>query len=96
MAQSVKHLTSVQVMISWSMSSSPALGSVLRAQSLEPVSDSVSMQEPLSTPYVKGVSDITATLLMTHSDASLGQRTHPPHPGAVTLGCSKPHPVLCS
>ena len=42
MAQSVVHPTSAQVMISWSVSSSPASGSVLTAQSLEPVSDSVS------------------------------------------------------
>ena len=42
MAQSVKHPTSAQVMISRSVSSSPASGSVLTAQSLEPVSDSVS------------------------------------------------------
>ena len=41
-AQSVKRPTSAQVMISRSMSSSPALGSVLTAQSVEPVSDSVS------------------------------------------------------
>ena len=41
-AQSVKHPTSAQVMISQSVSSSPALGSVLTAQSLEPASDSVS------------------------------------------------------
>ena len=41
-AQSVKRPTSAQVMISWSVSSSPASGSVLTAQSLEPVSDSVS------------------------------------------------------
>ena len=41
-AQSVKHPTSAQVMISQSMSSSSALGSVLTAQRLEPVSDSVS------------------------------------------------------
>ena len=41
-AQSVKCLTSAQVMISWLVSSSPALGSVLTARSLEPVSDSVS------------------------------------------------------
>ena len=41
-AQSVKHPTSAQVMISRSVSSSPASGSVLPAQSLEPVSDSVS------------------------------------------------------
>ena len=42
MAQSVKRPTSAQVMISWFMSSSPASGSVLTAQSLEPASDPVS------------------------------------------------------
>ena len=42
MAQSVECPTSAQVMISWFMSSSPALGSVLTAQSLEPALDSVS------------------------------------------------------
>ena len=47
-AQSVKRPTSAQVMISWSVGSSPASGSVLTAQSLEPVSDSVS--PPLSDP----------------------------------------------
>ena len=41
-AQSVKRPTSAQVMISQSVSWSPASGSVLTAQSLEPVSDSVS------------------------------------------------------
>ena len=41
-AQSVEHLTSSQVMSSWFVSSSPALGIVLTSQSLEPVSDSVS------------------------------------------------------
>ena len=41
-AQSVERPTSAQVMISQSMGSSPASGSVLTAQSLEPVSDSVS------------------------------------------------------
>ena len=42
MAQSVKRPTSAQVMISRFVSLSPASGSVLMAQSLEPVSDSVS------------------------------------------------------
>ena len=42
MVQSVKRPTSAQAMISQSMSSSPVSGSVLTAQSLEPVSDSVS------------------------------------------------------
>ena len=41
-AQSVKRPTSAQVTILRSVSSSPASGSVLTAQSLEPVSDSVS------------------------------------------------------
>ena len=41
-AQSVEHLTLVQVMISQFVGSSPALDSVLTAQSLEPASDSVS------------------------------------------------------
>ena len=41
-AQSVKRPTSAQVMISWLVGSNPASGSVLTAQSLEPVSDSVS------------------------------------------------------
>ena len=48
MAQLVKPLTSAQVMISWFMSSSPASGSVLAAQSLEPASDAVSAS--LSAP----------------------------------------------
>ena len=42
MAQLVKRLTLAQVVISWFMSLSLKLGSVLTAQSLEPVSDSVS------------------------------------------------------
>ena len=42
MAQSFECPTSAQVMISRSMSSSPASGPVLTAQKLEPVSDSVS------------------------------------------------------
>ena len=42
-AQLVKHPTSAQVMISWLVSSSPVLGSVLTAQSLEPVLNSVSL-----------------------------------------------------
>ena len=42
MAQLVAHPTSAQVMISRSVGWSPASGSVLTAQSLEPASDSVS------------------------------------------------------
>ena len=51
-AQSVEHLTSAQVMISWSASLSPASGSVLTAQSLEPASDYVSPSLPASPPLV--------------------------------------------
>ena len=43
MAQWVGHLTSAQVMITQSMSLSPALDSALTAQSLEATSDSVSL-----------------------------------------------------
>ena len=39
---SVKHPTLAQVMISWSVSSSPMSGSVLTARSLEPGSDCAS------------------------------------------------------
>ena len=42
MAQSVKRLTSDQLMISLSVSLTPISGSVLTAQSLEPASDSTS------------------------------------------------------
>ena len=42
-AQSVKPLTSAQVMISQLVSSSPASGSVVTAQSLDPASVSVSL-----------------------------------------------------
>ena len=45
-AQSVKRLTSAQVMISQFVGSSPASGSVLTARSLEPVSDSASPSLP--------------------------------------------------
>ena len=41
-AQSVECMTPTQVMVSWSVGSSPASGSGLMAQSLEPASDSVS------------------------------------------------------
>ena len=41
-AQSVERPTLAQVMVSQSVSSSPASGSVLTARSLEPASDSVS------------------------------------------------------
>ena len=49
-AQWVKCPTLTQVMISWFMGLSPALGSVLMAQSLDPASDSVSPS--LSAPLL--------------------------------------------
>ena len=49
LAQLVKHPTSAQVTISRFMSSSPVSGSVPTAQSLDPVSDSVSPS--LSVPF---------------------------------------------
>ena len=51
-AQSVGHPTSAQVMISRYMSSSPMSGSVLTAQSLEPVSDSVSPSLSAPPPFM--------------------------------------------
>ena len=51
-AQSVKRPTSAPVMISRSVSSSPALGSVLTVQSLEPVSDSVSPSLSAPPPFM--------------------------------------------
>ena len=57
-AQSVRCPTSAQVMISWFWSSSPAPGSVLAAQSLEPAWDSVSpcLSLPLPDPCSFSVS----------------------------------------
>ena len=51
-AQLVERLTSAQVMISPSMSSSPTSGSVLTAQSLEPASDSVSPSLSAPPPHI--------------------------------------------
>ena len=53
-AQSVGRPTSARVMLSRSMSSSPALGSVRTARILEPASDSVSL--PLFAPPLLSVS----------------------------------------
>ena len=51
-AQSVERLTLAQVMISQLVSSSPALGSVLTAQSLEPASNSVSPSLSAPPPLI--------------------------------------------
>ena len=50
MAQSVKQLTSAQVMILQVVGSNPASGAVLTAQGLEPALDSVSPSLSLSAP----------------------------------------------
>ena len=55
-AQSVERPTSAQVMISQSVSLSPASGSGLTAQSLEPVLDSVSPSLSLTLPRSCSVS----------------------------------------
>ena len=54
--QSVESLTSAQVTISQFVGSSPTLGSVLTAQSLEPASDSVSLSLSLPLPHSCSVS----------------------------------------
>ena len=51
-AQSVERPTSAQVMVSLSMSSSPASGSVLTAQGLEPALDSVSPSASTPPPLM--------------------------------------------
>ena len=53
-AESVKRLTVAQVMISWFVSSSPALGCVLTVRSPEPALDSVSLS--LSAPPLLSLS----------------------------------------
>ena len=55
-AQSVKHLTLAEVTISWFVGSSPTLGSVLAAESLEPASDSLSPSLSLPFPHPCSVS----------------------------------------
>ena len=51
-AQLVERPTLAQVMISWFMGSSPALGSVLTSQSLEPILDSVSPSLSAPPPFM--------------------------------------------
>ena len=65
-AQSVGHLTSAQVMISQSVSSSPASGSVLTAQSLEPASDSVSSSLCPSPTHAVFLSEINKHIKNKH------------------------------
>ena len=58
-AQSIKHLTLAQVMISWFTSSSPVSGSLLTVQSLEPASDSMS---PISLPLLAHARSLSLSL----------------------------------
>ena len=68
MAQSVRRLTSAQVTISRSVSSSPASGSGLMAQSLEPASDSVS-------PYLSAPPLFTLSLSRSLSLSKINKHT---------------------
>ena len=61
-AQLIERLTSAQVMISWSVSLSPVLGSVLTAQSLEPTSDFASPLLSAPLPLVLSLSKINKRL----------------------------------
>ena len=73
MAESVKRLTSSQVVISWFVGSSPASGSVLTAQSLEPASDSVSPSLCPSPALSRSLSKINIKKnLFKKSSVSLG------------------------
>ena len=56
MVQWVERPTLAQVMILWFVGLSPAWGSVLTAQSLEPASDSVSPSLTLFLPHLHSVS----------------------------------------
>ena len=56
LAQLVKCPTSAQVMISWFVGLSPASGSVLTAQRLEPASDSVSSSLSASSLFALSLS----------------------------------------
>ena len=65
MAQTVECPTSAQVMIKWFLSLSPASGSVLTAQGLEPASDSVS-------PSLSAPSLLTFCLSLSKINEDLG------------------------
>ena len=65
-AQSVEQLTSAQIMISRFVSSSPASGSVLTAQSLEPASDSVSPSTYTTPSYPRLALGLSLSLSLTN------------------------------
>ena len=64
-AQAVEHLTSALVVISPSVSSSPALGSMLTAQSLEPTSNSVCVCVSLSQKQTLKKKSFVLIMLLT-------------------------------
>ena len=72
-AQSVNRPTLAQVMVSWLLSSSPASGSVLRAQSLEPP-DSVSISLCPSPAHAFSLSKINKTLKKIFLNKGKGKR----------------------
>ena len=87
MAQSVERPTSAQVMISWTVSSSPASGSVLTAQSLEAASDSVS--PPLSL-----CPSPTHTLSLSPSKINFLKKIFKGKGGVAWVAESVKHPTL--
>ena len=73
MAHSVKHPTSAQVMNSQFVGSSPASGSVLTAQSLEPASDAVSPSLCLSPVRLFA---LCLSLSLSQSGKNIKKNTH--------------------
>ena len=67
MAQAVERLTLAQVIISWSVGSSPTWGSEPTAQNLEAASDSVSLSLSLPLP-------LSLTHTHTHNTYTLSQK----------------------
>ena len=82
MAQSVKHLTSAQVTISWSVRLSPASGSVLTAQSLLGILSLSSLHIPCTLSlFVSKINTLFTKLCVWHSVRSEedgGTVTHTP------------------
>ena len=108
MAESVKHLTSAQVVISRFMGSSPVSGSGLTARSLEPASDSVSpslsapppltfcLSVSLSQNYVNIKKRFFKVFISLHScQPAHSMRTFPPSSLAKLIG-EKPSFLLFS
>ena len=98
-AQSVKRPTLAQVMISQSISSSPASGSVLTAQSLEPASDSVSPSLCPSSTHALSLSASQKERNIINSNHSLGTGDAFNHPASFAYlynhRCHYPHHRIC-